>query len=179
MDYQNEREFAKLVEHFRQLSPHSRVLEVGSLIGDTLKTWMALMDTPGTIVSVDVIVGPNDPRHRQQKDGHQIYWPRMARNLGLEFYAFNDDSTNPITVNNVKSILHIVDFLFIDGGHDYATVKADWENYSPLVRPGGIVAFHDIGMPDVRRLWDAAKKGFQSAEIVEKAGQWGIGVLWR
>ena len=75
MDYQNEIEFLDLVEHFKKLTPRSRVLEVGSLIGDTLRVWMILMDTPGTIVSVDVIVGPVDPRHRQQKDGHQIHVP--------------------------------------------------------------------------------------------------------
>lgn len=179
MDYQNEVEFDKLVEHFRKLVPRSRVLEIGSLIGDTLRTWMALMETPGTIVSVDVIVPPEDGRHRQQKDGHQIHWPRMARNLGLEFYAFNDDSTNGITVANVKSVLPIVDFLLIDGGHDENTVRADWKNYSPLVREGGMIAFHDLGIPDVRRVWDVARKGTISIEIVENPGVWGIGVIWK
>ena len=179
MDYQNEREFLALVEHFKRLKPSGRVLEVGSLLGDTLRVWMNLMDTPGIVVSIDAIVGPADPRHRQQKDGHQIRWPRLARNLGLEFYCFNDDSTNSITVANAKAILPVVDFLFIDGGHDYKTVKADWENYSPLVRLGGIVAFHDIGMPDVRKVWEVARKGTISLEIAEAPNQWGIGVLWK
>ena len=179
MQYQNEQEFAKLVEHFRRLSPKSRVLEIGSLIGDTLKVWMSLMETPGTIVSVDVIVPPEDGRHRPQKDGHQIHWPRMARNLGLELYVMNDDSTNGITIANVKSVLPIVDFLLIDGGHDERTVRSDWENYGRLVREGGMVAFHDIGMPDVRRVWESARKGAISEEIVVKAGELGIGVLWK
>lgn len=179
MQYQSEEEFAKLVERFKRLTPCSRVLEIGSLIGDTLRVWMALMETPGTIVTVDVIVGPDDGRHRQQKDGHQIHWPRMARNLGLEFYAMNDDSTNGVTVANVKSILPVVDFLLIDGGHDYNTVKSDWENYGPMVREGGLVAFHDIGMPDVRRVWDMAKKRAKSEEIVEKPGELGIGVIFK
>jgi cephalosporin hydroxylase len=179
MTYQNEKEFAKLLEHFKALTPKHRVLEIGSLMGDTLTEWMTSMDLAGIIVSIDVIVGPTDPRHRKQKDGHQIYWPRRARALGLEFYCFNDDSTNPITVANTKSILPEVDFLFIDGGHDYNTVLADWKNYSPLVRSGGMVAFHDIGMPDVRRVWEMARKGTISVEISEKPNEWGIGVLYK
>jgi len=37
-----------------------------------------------------------------------------------------------------------LDFLFIDGDHTYEGVKRDFEMYSPLVRNGGIIAFHDI-----------------------------------
>jgi predicted O-methyltransferase YrrM len=40
-----------------------------------------------------------------------------------------------------------VDFLFIDADHSYEGVKKDFEMYSPLVRKGGIIAFHDI-IPD-------------------------------
>jgi cephalosporin hydroxylase len=181
MIYQDPKEFARLLEHFKHLTPRSRVLEIGSLFGDTLCEWMRSMDSPGIIVSIDCIVGPLDPRHRQQKDGHQIHWPRLARKFGLEFYCFNDDSTTPLTVANTKLVLPEVDFLMIDGGHDYATVLADWTNYGPLVRPGGMVAFHDLGQqyPGVRPVWEQARKGHVSLEIVESPKLWGIGVLWR
>jgi predicted O-methyltransferase YrrM len=36
-----------------------------------------------------------------------------------------------------------IDFLFIDGGHDEANAKPDIENWVPLVKSGGYVAFHD------------------------------------
>lgn len=35
------------------------------------------------------------------------------------------------------------DFLFIDAGHEYNDVRADYLDYGRLVRPGGIIAFHD------------------------------------
>lgn len=41
-----------------------------------------------------------------------------------------------------------VDFLFIDANHDYAGVKADWENYKGFLKSGAIVAFHDYGWAD-------------------------------
>jgi|SaaInlV_100m_DNA_2_1039680.scaffolds.fasta_scaffold02887_6 predicted O-methyltransferase YrrM len=36
-----------------------------------------------------------------------------------------------------------VDLLFIDGDHSYAGVKADFENYSKFVRPGGWIVLDD------------------------------------
>jgi predicted O-methyltransferase YrrM len=36
-----------------------------------------------------------------------------------------------------------IDFLFIDGDHSDEAVRRDWEEWSPHVRPGGRVAFHD------------------------------------
>ena len=37
----------------------------------------------------------------------------------------------------------LVDFLFIDAGHLYEDVRRDYYEYSPFVRSGGIIAFHD------------------------------------
>jgi predicted O-methyltransferase YrrM len=37
-----------------------------------------------------------------------------------------------------------LDVLFIDGDHTYDGVKADYQMYRPLVRKGGLIAFHDI-----------------------------------
>jgi hypothetical protein len=38
-------------------------------------------------------------------------------------------------------------FIFIDGGHAFATVSADYLNWSPHLRPGGLLVFHDV-FPD-------------------------------
>jgi len=37
-----------------------------------------------------------------------------------------------------------LDFLFIDGDHSREGVWADFRLYSPLVRAGGLIAFHDV-----------------------------------
>jgi hypothetical protein len=36
-----------------------------------------------------------------------------------------------------------LDFVFIDGAHDYEAVKQDITDWAPKVRPGGIVSGHD------------------------------------
>lgn len=38
-------------------------------------------------------------------------------------------------------------FVFIDGGHAFDTVSADYGNWSPHLMPGGLLAFHDV-FPD-------------------------------
>jgi len=46
------------------------------------------------------------------------------------------------------------DLLFIDGDHHYPAVKADLECWLPSLKPGGLLAMHDIDAPDVRRAFD-------------------------
>jgi predicted O-methyltransferase YrrM len=50
-----------------------------------------------------------------------------------------------------------IDFLFVDGDHEYDAVVTDIRAFVPFVREGGIVAFHDYkhGKPGVPRAVDA------------------------
>jgi hypothetical protein len=36
-----------------------------------------------------------------------------------------------------------VDLVFVDGDHSRAACRLDWDLWSPHVRPGGVVAFHE------------------------------------
>ncbi len=38
-----------------------------------------------------------------------------------------------------------VDFVFIDGAHDYESVRKDSENALRIARPGGVIVWHDYG----------------------------------
>jgi predicted O-methyltransferase YrrM len=48
-----------------------------------------------------------------------------------------------------------VDFVFIDGDHSYESLRGDWEGWSSVVRPGGIVALHDSRSSADRNIDDA------------------------
>ena len=39
-----------------------------------------------------------------------------------------------------------IDFLFIDGDHNYEAVRQDYHDWTPLLKPGGILAIHDARM---------------------------------
>jgi predicted O-methyltransferase YrrM len=41
-----------------------------------------------------------------------------------------------------------VDFVFIDGAHDYESVRKDSQNALRIVRPGGVILWHDYGVMD-------------------------------
>lgn len=41
-----------------------------------------------------------------------------------------------------------VDFVFIDGAHDYESVQKDTENAMKIVRTGGVIIWHDYGVVD-------------------------------
>jgi predicted O-methyltransferase YrrM len=79
-----------------------------------------------------------------------------------------------------------VDFIFIDGDHSHDGVKRDFELYSPLVRKGGIIAFHDIAKPapgsveGVYKFWQEIIQKYKYQEIIKDANQgWaGIGLLY-
>lgn len=43
------------------------------------------------------------------------------------------------------------DYVFIDGNHDYEYVKRDIENFYPLIRKGGFICGHDIGLASVQK----------------------------
>lgn len=108
--------------------------------------------------------------------------------------VFIDGSSRaPETLARVRAALgeRPIDVLFIDGDHSYAGVRADHELYAPLVRPGGLIAFHDV-VPDyhtrygrdtgryagdVPRYWQEVRGGFaRTKEFVADPDQDGLGI---
>jgi len=55
-----------------------------------------------------------------------------------------------------------VDLLFIDGRHDIRWALVDYHYFEPLVRPGGIIIFHDTGggCREDRRQPDYGRPGY-------------------
>jgi predicted O-methyltransferase YrrM len=182
--YQDAGELNELRAMVRGLKA-KRILEIGSLYGGTLFAWM--QDAPGSrIVSVDTGVQVFDGRHEDIEAARGL-WPEWATAAGCELIQLRTDSTAAETVTAVAA-LGPFDFIFVDGGHTYDVAMADFTNYWPLLREGGLMAFHDIAYPDdnpiaysVGRVFREVKaRGTRSWEIVRPnnpEGIWGIGVL--
>ena len=82
---------------------------------------------------------------REYVDGPIHQWTMNYVTCTSDMHFIPTDSHEPETLASVKEALTgPVDFLFIDGDHSEAGAKMDYEMYSPLVRKGGIVGFHDI-----------------------------------
>lgn len=75
-----------------------------------------------------------------------------------------------------------VDFLFIDGDHSEEGVWKDFLDYRHLVRPGGLIAFHDIveSQPletnEVYRLWKKLRNDYVTEEYIADPEQCGYGI---
>jgi predicted O-methyltransferase YrrM len=174
------RQFAKIISERRPKA----VLEIGTFRGGTLMVLCKLSDPGATVISVDLPGG---------SFGGGYKWFRVpllkaftARRQRL--HLLRKDSHQDDTLAQVKAILgdQGLDLLFIDGDHTYEGVRADFNLYSPLVRAGGIVAFHDIAehQPssgcEVARFWKEIKGSHRYSEVIENPSQgWaGIGLLY-
>lgn len=167
--------------------PPRRICEIGSARGGALFLFSQIAAADAAILSVDIAY--NRPRcwaHRRL--GHE----------SQKITCMGADSHSSRTLAEVRRWLgnDKIDFLFIDGDHSFDGVSSDYSMYSPWVRPGGIIAFHDI-IPDYRtrygtpteayvgevpRFWSELKQtcGCRASELIEDPMQdgMGIGVLW-
>ena len=159
------------------------VMEIGTEAGGTLFLLSRVASKNALIISVDLPAGPYGSGYSQFK----IPLYRSFALPGQKMELLRLDSHDKKTLAKVRKILdgREIDVLFIDGDHAYEGVKKDFETYSPLVRRGGIIVFHDIvehpikKMCEVSRFWKEAKKGRKTVEIVEdwRQGWAGIGVI--
>jgi len=180
-------EFERLLDIYCNLQP-SNILEIGSLMGQSLKHWIHYSVKGSTVISIDLPVrnfcGPGDPRCVIQESAIQNEWPAWAKANNTKLYLIQSESQQPAAKTQVQNILKekLLDFIFIDGNHFYEYVKQDFEMYLPLVKKGGVIAFHDIGVREegtVDKLWNEIKQNYKYEEItLHPNKEKGIGVLY-
>lgn len=168
---QNSPELAMLLSYLALVHQPRLIVELGFASGGLAWALRQLPCQP-RVLSVSLPTSDND-RGRV----------RPAARQGLIWADTHDHAT----VDQVYRWLEgpNADLLVIDADHTYESAKADWVNYSPLVRPGGLIAFHDIahadGFPDiqVRRLWDEIRHAWPTLELIsDPHGLGGFGLLW-
>jgi predicted O-methyltransferase YrrM len=181
---QKSTELLSLLERVALLQPRA-ICEIGAASGGTLCALSHAATESAIVISIDC-----DFTTARLKALPELGRPHQ------HVTCIAGDSHEAAVYSHVASLLggDQLDFLFIDGDHSYAGVKADFEIYCGFVRPGGLIGFHDI-VPDyktrfavatsadsggVPAFWQELKDRFPDTEdIVESPGQdgYGIGLL--
>jgi predicted O-methyltransferase YrrM len=181
---QRHSEIAGLLKILKQ-NPPRYVCEIGTASGGSLFLLAQVSRPDALLISIDL--GLSFERCLI----HTRFATRQQKIISLRA-----DSRAPDTLNRVPSLLRgqALDLLFIDGDHSYDGVKADFTNYRPLVRRGGLIVFHDIvrdfdtryGKPTghytggVPAFWQEIKPQHKTSELIEDTEQdgFGIGIIY-
>jgi predicted O-methyltransferase YrrM len=172
-------ELAQLLDDVKSVHPQT-VLEIGTHRGGTLYLWTRLAQPNATLISIDLPGGKFGGGYSPFRI--PIY-KKFAR-ASQQIHLLRADSHAATTLEKTKRLFagRRIDFLFIDGDHTYEGVKNDYQMYSPLVRSGGLIVFHDIAGnyadTQVKSFWDTLKPAHVHREyIANHGGQYGIGLL--
>lgn len=133
------------------------ILEIGTKFGGTFYIWNTI-NPYGMNISIDMSDGgQHGGVSEEDMDKRDLWFYERFDNC----HFIRDDSHDPWTQIKLLSYLRpsktdilagriepSIDFLFIDGDHTYEGVKADFKMYSPFMKNGAIIAFHDIVISD-------------------------------
>jgi predicted O-methyltransferase YrrM len=166
-----------------QEEPPRNLLEIGTARGGTLFLLSRVAAAHARLASIDLPGG-------EFGGGYDSVWlpllralPRKGQTLKLMRANSHDSRTYDETRRWFAS--ETLDCLLIDGDHRFEGVHRDFVMYGPLVRPGGLLAIHDIvpgpeeRVGGVPAFWNHIKNVYHVRELVHDWGQggWGIGVV--
>jgi predicted O-methyltransferase YrrM len=129
-------------------------LEVGSYCGKSaIYLGAACREKGSTLFSIDHHHGSEEQQPGELYFDPELFNPLLFRVDTLTHFRKTlqmtalEDIVVPLAASSVatsRSWATPVSLVFIDGGHAYDTVLADYENWSPHLAPGGYLVFHDI-----------------------------------
>ena len=171
-------ELARLVkEHKPQV-----IVEIGTYKGGTLFIWSRLNPWAKKIVSIDLPGGHYGGGYSDKRI--KLYRHFCYDHVNTAMHFIRENSHLKSTFASLKRILNgqSIDFLYIDADHTYEGVKTDFEMYSQLMSPNGIIGFHDIRNTkenhQVMQFWNDIKVNYQHKEIIGENSKTGNGVIF-
>jgi predicted O-methyltransferase YrrM len=161
-------------EMVRQYRPKV-VVELGTYVGlSALAMGLALhhLGEGGKLYAVDTWEGD---KHVAYSHGESIYRTFLERRAQLGL----DEVIVPLRMTFDEAREQVpapIDLLHIDGLHTWEAVNHDFDSYRPLVRPDGIVLFHDVNTfyMDMRRFWSIVSVRYTSHMVPYSHG---LGIL--
>lgn len=174
---QSREELVPLLAFLKTLRPRA-MLEIGTANGGTLFMMSRICAPDAIIVSLDLPGGPFGGGYTEDRVPLYEAFALPGQTIRL----IRGDSHQRKSLDTVRHLLaqQTLDFLFIDGDHTYEGVRKDFEMYSPLVKPGGFVAFHDIVYAEgVQKFWAEVSPLYSAARefVASTEPVFGIGLI--
>ncbi len=162
------------------IKQHPKIIfECGTASGGNLFLLTRFSDKDSIIISVDLPGGKFGGGYPSWK----IPFYKSFTSYNQKIILIRDDSHKISTLESLKEVLNNrkIDVAYIDGDHTYSGVKRDYELYRSLIKPGGLMIFHDIvphknrnvGVP---KFWQEIHKEYEFKEIVKDWNQNGAGI---
>ncbi len=145
----------------------------------------ALKNKKGRLYSVDPFNGDGDPKSR---DAYREIMGGMKNTLFDDFrntikkYGLDKTvSAIPFSSEEARPKFpeNSIDMLFIDGNHEYDSVKKDYELWSPIIPSGGIIVLHDVKAKHVdgpRRVMEEFISNSKNWLDVRIVGEMGVAI---
>jgi predicted O-methyltransferase YrrM len=194
-------EFGRIARHFKtddmgsfpergylfqlasDLPADAQVIEVGSWMGaSTCFIAGGLKGAKAKIFAVDNFQGLSTCG--EDAAWYNRHFRKLGANSTLDIFKKNfadlgfSSRAEPVVSDSLAAAQTLaskrgtIDFIFIDGDHSYEACKADIAAWTPFVKRGGVIAFHDFGSraDGVTRAIFETIKAQRFAEIVGVAG---------
>lgn len=131
-----------LLEMAQTLSPGSVIVEIGSEFGMSASLFRKGSSDETQVYCVDLF--PNG--------GHDYFQGNlMEAGLFMNVFILKGDSARMGKAWGQQRPIKLIDLLFVDGDHSYQGVKRDIEAWTPYVKRGGLILFHDTACPTNRQ----------------------------
>jgi predicted O-methyltransferase YrrM len=164
-------ELAYLAMITKALQPRT-IFEIGTFRGRTALNFALNSPDDCVIYTLDL-----DPRQRAPVGGTYLTDVEIIHSAAPGEDYRGKDVANKIrqlygdsTSFDFAPYLGKVDMAFVDGAHHYAAVKSDTQNALQMVRPGGMIVWHDFAnYGDYNDVTRAILDMLPAAEVVEVA----------
>lgn len=153
----------------RALPDRSNIVEIGSFKGrSTACLGYGIKGTSKHLFAIDTFEGNQKDFKRNESYGGVTFFTESYFDAFLGNVEKNGLSNYVTPLRGVSSEVgktwnKPIHFLFIDGGHEYEDVLADFQTFYPYVVTGGLIALHDVhnfesnrgevGFPGVLKVW--------------------------
>lgn len=178
---QDPQEIVELAKLVKEHKPRV-IVEIGTYKGGTLFIWSRLNPSAKKIISIDLPGGQYGGGYSDKRIKLYRHFCHDRKNTEMHFIRANSHLRS--TFESLKEILNgqTIDFLYIDADHTYNGVKTDFDMYSQLMSPGGIIGFHDIrnmkNNYQVWQFWNDIKGDYNYSEIVGENSRTGNGIIF-